>query len=61
MPNRCLYCEEIIPGQENKAYKYKKVYCNSSCAASANNLKGKHDILFKDHHNLILQMMNEKL
>ena len=61
MSNRCLYCDEIIPNQENKAEKYKKIYCNSSCAASANNLRGKHDSLFKKQHYLILQMMEEKL
>lgn len=61
MPNRCLYCDEIILGQENKAEKYKKVYCNRSCAASVNNLKGKHDPLFKEQYDSILQMMNEGL
>jgi hypothetical protein len=61
MSSRCLYCDEIIPKQENRGEKYKKTYCNSSCAASANNLKGKHDTLFKEKHHLILQMMEEGL
>lgn len=61
MTNRCLYCDEVITGQENKAEKYRKIYCNRSCAASVNNLKGKHDYLFKEQHDSIIQMMSEGL
>lgn len=36
---KCKYCKSEIPSQENVSEKYKKKFCNKSCAASYNNSK----------------------